>query len=83
MEFTLSGSQLLVSKNDLDFFQTIKNESIPLDLKLGGKTSQNVLKNKSIDEKCPDITKLGPIKSDLINLGQKRIKIKRITIDLG
>jgi len=88
MKLTFSNSatskQLLIGKENLEFFQKIKSEQIPLDLKLYGKTTENVLDNKTIDEQCPDITKLGNLKDELIEevCKDKTIKVKKITIEL-
>jgi len=86
MKLTFSNSdtskQLLIAKEDLEFFQKIKKENIQLDLEFNGKITNSVLDGKQINETCPDITKLGDIKDELINNSIESVKIKKITIEL-
>ena len=86
MKLTFSNSdtskQLLIAKEDLEFFKKMKNKNIQLDLEFNGKITNNVLENKEITGTCPDITKLGDIKDELINNSIESVKIKKITIEL-
>ena len=87
MQLTLSGKQLLISTaklpiGDLDFFQKIKGEDIPLNISMNNQITEDVLRGKKIDEKCPDITKIADIKSELAKCSNSKIKIKNITIEL-
>jgi len=86
MEFTFSNSasskQLLVGVENLEFFQKIKDNNIPLNLEFKGKVTEDVLVNKQINKVCPDITKLGDLKDELINHSTTNLKIKKITIEL-
>jgi len=87
MEFTFNESagskQLGLSVEDLEFFQKIKKKNIPLNLELNGKVTEDVLRNKRIDTKCPDITKLGKLSREFSGGGckNKTIKVKKITIE--
>jgi len=78
MELTKSGSQLLIPRNDLDFFKKIKNDNIILDLQYGNNVSKDVLRNKEITEQCPDITKT----ADLQLPNNPNFSIERIIIIL-
>ena len=89
MEFTFSNSasskQLLVGVENLEFFQKIKDNNILLDLKFNGKVTEDVLRRKQINRVCPDITKLGDLKDELINQSNQsitKLKIKKIIIEL-
>ena len=82
MHLTLSGDQLRISSDDLQLFQEIKQKAIRLDLKYGHHISTDVLKNKRIDTVCPDITKLGNIKNALNQNGIKKVRIKKIVMEL-
>jgi len=82
MELTLSGNQLLISKKDLDLFRLIQSKSIRLDLKYDQQESTDVLKDKKIDEKCPDITKLGNVKTAIENDNKRKVKVNRIILEL-
>jgi len=82
MQLTLSGDQLLVSFSDLDFFQKIKNNGIPLNIQMNGDISKDVLGNKKIDEQCPDMTKIAILKNNLASCPSNKLKISNITIEL-
>jgi hypothetical protein len=82
MQLTLSGNQLLVSYTDLDFFQKIKNNGIPLNINMNNSISDNILGNKKIDVQCPDMTKIAILKNDLSSCPTNKVKIKNITIEL-
>jgi len=82
MQLTLSGDQLLVSFSDLDFFQKIKNNGIPLNIKINKNISKDILGNKKIDVQCPDMTKIAILKNDLTLCPSNKLKIKDITIEL-
>ena len=53
-----------------------------LNLELNGKVTEDVLGNKQINKVCPDITKLGDLKDELIKHSTKNLKVKKITIEL-
>lgn len=82
MHMTVSGNQLLISKEQEEFFKYIKNNEIELDIKIGNNTELNVLKNKSLEKDRLDITKLSKIKDNLDNCTNKKVLIKNITFEL-
>jgi len=82
MEMTLSGNQLLISKEQEDFFKFIQKQNIEVNLKIDNATEHNVLANKSSDKNRLDITKLSKIKNNLKSCNTNKFKVKNIDIEL-